>query len=172
MTEVRLRAVTRSDLDPLADLHNPDTDPWSYFGIRPPGELERDFAATGLLSRDHDQGMLVVTDTDGRLLGSVGWHPVRYGPGTTSQVSNIGITLLPEHRGRGYGTAAQRALADYLFSVTLLERVEASTDVENAAEQRSLEKAGFTREGVLRHAQYRSGGWHDLAIYSRLRGDP
>ena len=43
--------------------------------------------------------------------------------------------------------------------------------MDNLAEQRALERAGFTREGVLRHAQFRGGGFHDLVIYSRLRGD-
>jgi RimJ/RimL family protein N-acetyltransferase len=38
-------------------------------------------------------------------------------------------------------------------------------------EQRALEKAGFTREGVLRQAQWRSGGWHDQVMYSKLRGE-
>ena len=72
-------------------------------------------------------------------------------------------------RGLGYGTEAQRLLADYLFVNTEVNRVEASTDVQNFAEQRALEKAGFTRDGVLRGAQYRAGGWHDLAVYSILR---
>jgi hypothetical protein len=45
------------------------------------------------------------------------------------------------------------------------------TDVENIAEQRSLEKAGFTREGILRHAQWRAGAHHDLVSYSMLRED-
>jgi RimJ/RimL family protein N-acetyltransferase len=53
-----------------------------------------------------------------------------------------------------------------------VERLEASTDVDNLAEQRALERAGFTREAVLRHAQFRDGGFHDLVLYSRLRGDP
>ena len=52
-----------------------------------------------------------------------------------------------------------------------MERLEASTDVDNAAEQRALDKAGFTREGVLRSAQFRDGTFHDLVLYSRLRGD-
>jgi RimJ/RimL family protein N-acetyltransferase len=52
-----------------------------------------------------------------------------------------------------------------------VQRVEASTDVENVAEQRSLEKAGYQREGVLRRAQYRAGDWHDLVVYSVLRGE-
>ena len=80
--------------------------------------------------------------------------------------------LLPDARGRGHGTAAQRLLADYLVSTSLVQRVEAGTDVENLAEQRALEKAGFARDGVMRQAQYRDGAWHDMVIFSRLRTDP
>jgi aminoglycoside 6'-N-acetyltransferase len=50
-------------------------------------------------------------------------------------------------------------------------RVEASTDVTNLPEQHALEKAGFTREGILRKAQWRGGSWHDLMVYSKLRGE-
>ncbi len=46
------------------------------------------------------------------------------------------------------------------------------TDVGNVAAQRGLEKAGFQREGVARHAQFRKGSWHDMVVYSLLRGDP
>ncbi|MCW2707301.1 MAG: hypothetical protein JWM22_1143, partial [Frankiales bacterium] len=34
-----------------------------------------------------------------------------------------------------------------------------------------LERAGFQREGVLRGAQWRQGGWHDLVSFARLRDD-
>jgi RimJ/RimL family protein N-acetyltransferase len=60
----------------------------------------------------------------------------------------FGILLRAGLRGRGIGTLAQRMLADYLFAHTRAHRVEAYTDVSNIAEQRALEKAGFTREGV------------------------
>jgi len=40
-----------------------------------------------------------------------------------------------------------------------------------SAEQRALEKAGFTREGILRGATYRAGQWHDQVIYSVLRNE-
>jgi aminoglycoside 6'-N-acetyltransferase len=86
-------------------------------------------------------------------------------------VYNIGIALAPEQRGKGYGTAVQRLLAEYLFATYPIMRVEASTDLANLAEQRALEKAGFTREGVLRQAQWRNGGWHDMVVYSKLRGE-
>jgi RimJ/RimL family protein N-acetyltransferase len=60
-------------------------------------------------------------------------------------------------------------LAERLFASSGVNRVEAMTDVENVPEQRALEKAGFTREGVVRGAQYRHGAWHDLVVYSLLR---
>ena len=41
----------------------------------------------------------------------------------------------------------------------------------NVVEQRALEGAGFSREGVLRGAQWRRGEWHDLVSYARLRTD-
>ena len=44
--------------------------------------------------------------------------------------------------------------------------------VDNLAEQRALGTAGFQREGVLRHAQFRAGEWRDVVLYSRLRHDP
>jgi RimJ/RimL family protein N-acetyltransferase len=66
---------------------------------------------------------------------------------------------------------AQRLLADYLFETSYLERVEAGTETDNVAEQRALEKAGFTREGVLRRACFRAGHWRDMVVYSRLRGE-
>lgn len=117
------------------------------------------------------QGELAVTDGEDRLLGTVGWHQVVYGPNLGSAALNIGISLRPPSRGQGHGTRAQRMLADYLFVTFPVHRVEASTDVTNAVEQRALERAGFTREGVLRGAQWRRGAWHDLASYARLRSD-
>jgi RimJ/RimL family protein N-acetyltransferase len=79
---------------------------------------------------------------------------------------------VPKARGQGYGTEAQRQLAAYLFETTAVNRVDAATDVENLAEQRSLEKAGFRRDGILRGSQFRAGAYHDLVVYSRLRDDP
>ena len=60
----------------------------------------------------------------------------------------------------------------------LVERIDdgavigdVSWHVDNVAEQRSLDKAGFTREGVIRRAQYRAGAYHDLVGYSFVRDD-
>lgn len=113
----------------------------------------------------------VVDNQTGELLGGVSWHAVDYGGTVSSSAWNIGIGLLPEARGRGVGTLAQRMLVEHLLAATELDRIEASTDVENLAEQRALEKAGFRREGVLRGAQLRGGIRRDLVHYGLVRGD-
>lgn len=81
------------------------------------------------------------------------------------------MALLPEHRGRGLGTAAQLLLVDYLLRFTTVHRLEAFTEAENLAEQRALERIGFAREGVMREVFFRDGAWRDTVVYARLR-DP
>jgi RimJ/RimL family protein N-acetyltransferase len=114
---------------------------------------------------------VLVVLVGGEPVGSVSWHGVSYGGTLSSAAWNMGIGLLPEFRGRGYGTLAQRLLVEHLFDATELDRVEASTDVDNLAEQRSLEKAGFQREGILRGAQLRGGLRRDIVHYGFLRTD-
>jgi len=115
-----------------------------------------------------DRSYLMVLRAE-KPVGFVAWRKVTTTP--NCHYWNMGITLLPEARGQGVGTEAQRQLARYLFAHTLVMRVEADTEAENIAEQRALEKAGFTREGVLRSVAYRDGQWRDGVRYSILRGE-
>jgi RimJ/RimL family protein N-acetyltransferase len=165
---VRLRPVRAADLAALADGHSREADPWNWFRHTSDGTLHRHFS-DGMISEE--AGTLAVESPEGALAGTVSWFAVQHGPTAACRALNIGISLLPGQRGRGYGAAAQRALAEYLFATTLVERIEAETDVENVAEQRALERAGFTREGVLRHAQFHVGLWRDTVIYSVLRAE-
>ena len=165
---VTLRPVAEADLDLLELLTN---DPVAagthqWFGWHDPGFLRRRWQETGMLTPD--SGMLVPT-LGARVLGLVSWHRSR--TGQTSYCWNMGLVLMPEARGHGYGTEAQRLLVEYLFAHTQLNRVEATTEVDNRAEQRSLEKAGFTREGVLRGYGFRDGQWRENLLYSVIRSD-
>ena len=168
MPDVRLHPYTAADAA-LLDAHPTGPGAIDFFGWHPSDAAQRKFAEGGMLGTDH--GNLVV-DVDGvGMVGDVGWVPVFHGPPPNSFALNVGIVLFEEHRGHGYGTEAQRLLVRYLFAETRFERLEATTDVVNVAEQRALTKAGFLREGVLRHAQWRAGAFHDTVIFSRLRGD-
>ena len=167
---VRLRDVTLADADLLDAWNREEGSEFNDFG-QEPQVLPREVIAKGPLRNDHNGLLVIERLEDLKLIGTVGWHKVNYGPGPKSEAWNFGIELRPEARGQGLGAEAQRLLAEFLFATYDLNRVEASTDVENIAEQRSLEKAGFVREGIQRGAQFRAGGYHDLVTYSRLRDD-
>ena len=166
---VRLRPLRIEDGPALEAADNAEDDPFNWAGYSDGGHLAATLADHRTV-RD-DGGQLAVTDVQGTLLGTVMWRQLRTGPSPHSWCWSIGISLLPAHRGQGYGASAQRSLAAYLFEQTPVPRIEADTDITNIAEQRALAKAGFRREGVLRQAQWRAGQWHDMVLYAVLRGE-
>lgn len=167
--DVALRPVTADDLWVLQrQADEPDAGGlFNWSGYRDLAAIRRRFDDNRLIGPD---GGCLIVQREPSAVGTVVWNKSTYG--TPSWCCwNIGIALLPEFRGMGYGTQAQRRLTSYLFGTTPLERIEAYTDVENLAEQRALEKAGFTREGTVRAAQFREGRWRDVHLYSILRAE-
>ena len=94
--------------------------------------------------------------------GLVAWPP---------GVVELGIGLFPEARGRGIGTRAIALLVERLFADDGIHRVQASTDLENAAMRNVLERVGFTFEGVLRSFMPEPAGRADYALYAITRAD-
>jgi RimJ/RimL family protein N-acetyltransferase len=149
----------------------PYTGEFNDFGDSDRPTLDEPVRDDGTVSQ-HGGVLLVERVADRRPIGTVSWRPVWYGPNPESRAWNVGINLVPEGRYQGFGVEAQRLLVDQLLATTRVNRIEASTDIDNLPEQRALEKAGFLREGVLRGAQYRAGTWHDLVVYAIVRNAP
>jgi RimJ/RimL family protein N-acetyltransferase len=167
---VRLRRAELADAEILDLWTGPEYQGvFNQFGV--PYRAHRDaIKETGLIG-DHAGTLIVEEAATGMSVGTISWRAVRYGPTPESAAWNVGINLVPDARGKGLGSEAQRTLAEYLFTNTSVNRIEAMTDIENVAEQRALERAGFVREGVLKGAQFRAGGWHDLVVYAVVRRD-
>ena len=168
MTSLRLPQPADAELLERQNGPDPAAD-FSWYGFHSPGHFADRIAAGPITD---ERGLLVVDDDDGAAVGDVSWIRMMNGPPPNGYCWNIGVWVAPEHRGKGHGTAAQRLVAAYLFEHTYLERIEAGTEADNVAEQRALEKAGFTREGVLRRACFRGGEWRDMVLFSKLRGEP
>ena len=108
-----------------------------------------------------------VTDaSSGRILGAIGvtWHEPDRG--------EIGYWLRADARGRGYTTRAVQLIARHAFAKGG-QRIFLRADPLNLGSCRVAEKAGFTREGVLRsvHWNPRLGRRQDLVMYSLLPGE-
>ncbi|MFD5461726.1 GNAT family N-acetyltransferase [Kitasatospora sp. NPDC127059] len=164
-----LRPIAEADLPALGEMLN---DPealgeFQWYGWGDPERFRRRWAENGLLGEEQ---WIFAVAAEGEFLGFVA--ATRKGARPTAPYWSLGAQLLPRARGRGVGTRAQRLLVDYLFAHTPVMRLEADTEAGNLAEQRVLEKLGFTREGVHRAMAFRGGEWRDMVYYSLLRTDP
>jgi RimJ/RimL family protein N-acetyltransferase len=161
--------VTAEDL-PLLERFLTDPEaagPFQWQGWADPALWRRRWSENGLLT---DQDGRLMVEAGGAPAGFVAWRGVP--AWRTGHYWSVGAQLLPQCRGRGVGTRAQRLLVSYLFAHTPVLRLEADTETENVAEQRALEKCGFSKEGVLRGVVFRDGHWRDVVRYGLLRGDP
>jgi ribosomal-protein-alanine N-acetyltransferase len=81
----------------------------------------------------------------------------------------IGYSLVPSARGKGYCTEAVEIMVDYLFLSRETMRIQACTDTRNLASQKVLEKVGFKKEGTMRKYIFVRGELRDAYLYSILR---
>jgi RimJ/RimL family protein N-acetyltransferase len=66
---------------------------------------------------------------------------------------------------------ALKGVVDYAFNVLDLNRIEADIDPRNGSSARSLQRLGFTQEGLLRERWIVGLEVSDSAIYGLLRHD-
>jgi RimJ/RimL family protein N-acetyltransferase len=118
-------------------------------------------AATGRLLP-----LVVVDATSGDILGGGTMHHLDAERG----IVEIGYWLLGHARGRGVATRIARLLAEHAFSLGV-QRVAAYVNVGNDSSDRVLQRAGFTREGVVRSLPKPDGTRVDKALYSLLPGE-
>jgi [ribosomal protein S5]-alanine N-acetyltransferase len=82
--------------------------------------------------------------------------------------AEMGYDMLKEHWGMGLMTEAVEEILRYGFEELDLNRIEATTDSENAASNRVLERAGFTLEGRLRERDIYKDNIHDELFFGLL----
>jgi RimJ/RimL family protein N-acetyltransferase len=165
---LRLRPVQEKDLGYFATFAvERDEVGNNWQGFRDAQAPAKRFAEDGYLGEETSR---LIVEVSGETAGFVSWFVGSYDFKT--KYWEIGIALRPQYRGRGIGWRAQAMLTDYLFEHTPVQRIQAATQPENIAEQKSLLKAGFQFEGVLRACEFRAGEYRDGYLYSRLRSDP
>lgn len=109
--------------------------------------------------RARQWGGLLVRREDRTVVGEVGFHA----PAGPDGEVEVGYSVVPSARGRGYATEAVIGLVGWAFETAGVKRVVGRCLKANAASARVLEKAGFR----LRAED--DGQGHRL--YSRVRSD-
>ena len=163
---VGLRARSEADVPVLhAELHDDvvtasrgDTAAWrpidvsngSPFAVKPPVDTAVSFSVVELAT--------------GELAGVASVWAID----THNRSAHLGMTLRPSFRGRGLGYETLRALCLYGFDFLGLHRLQIETLTDNDAMIATAEKAGFTREGVLREDGWMLGELVSDVIYGLL----
>jgi len=135
-------------------------------GFPPPERLRERVESSGRFV----QSLLeLAIEANGTLAGSIQARsqPACFPPG----VFMVGISLLPEWRGRGLGGDAVALLVDHLFRQEGAHRVEMPTDTENVPMRTVAERLGFVMEGVLRSFMPMGGQRRDHCMYAMTRDD-
>lgn len=102
----------------------------------------------------------------GEAAGGIGLAPQ---PDVHRRSAEVGYWLGQAFWNRGIMTAALRTFTDYAFDAHKLIRLFASVFSTNPASMRVLEKAGYTREGILKKSVVKDGQVLDQVLYAVTR---
>ncbi|MDQ2935414.1 MAG: GNAT family N-acetyltransferase [Chloroflexota bacterium] len=117
---------------------------------------------------DRKHATFAITEADsGEVVGAIGLRL----HGDYAVNGNIGYWVAEEARGRGIASTALRLLTRWGADQVGLSRLQLVTDPENIASQKVAERAGFSREGILRGYIERHGERHDCVMFSLLAGE-
>jgi ribosomal-protein-alanine N-acetyltransferase len=117
-----------------------------------------------LLRTEPNQTHFAIRRPDGFLIGGIGLVPNASIP----HRAELGYWLARDYRRRGVATAAARAVTGHGFEILGLQRIEATAFTANTISQGVLEKAGFTREGILKGYHLKDGRLIDACMYACL----
>jgi ribosomal-protein-alanine N-acetyltransferase len=156
-----LREASRSFLEPWEPRWAPD-------------ELERQ-AWRARLQRyrdDYARGnavpFFIFMNQGGALAGGITLGNIRHG---VSQSAQIGYWVGEKHAGKGLMLEAVNLVIPYAFDTLGLHRIEAACIPGNRRSIRVLEKARFTREGLLKSYLRINGSWQDHYLYALIASD-
>jgi ribosomal-protein-serine acetyltransferase len=104
---------------------------------------------------------------DGEFAGSVGCHAIDW----ANRACSIGYWIESRRQGQGIVTRSVADMLDYLLDSQRLHRVVIQCAVDNHRSCAIPKRLGFTKEGVLRHAERVGDRWLDLVTWSILEDE-
>jgi len=159
---VNLRVMEKEDFPLFAEWANKPEVSGEYTPLYQVSKTQ----AEKMFEGPHEKKPFIIEKRDGSRIGFITHFYVLH---PASRQLEIGYSLVPTERGKGYCTEATRLMVDYLFLSKDTMRIQAQTDPRNIASHKVLEKAGFKKEGTLRKSFFMRGEWKDAAMFSILR---
>jgi ribosomal-protein-alanine N-acetyltransferase len=123
---------------------------------------------------EHKMGALwgIIRREDNSFLGQVNCvFRVNHNFAMNIHRAEIGYDLTPPYWGNGYMSEAIASVISYVFTSTPIDRLEAIIHPDNARSHNVVKKAGFLKEGVLRHYVLWQDEHWDMVLFSLLKQD-
>jgi RimJ/RimL family protein N-acetyltransferase len=110
------------------------------------------------------------TEPPGTAIGEI--HLSRLAPDNVHhRWTEVGIDILPEYQGKGYGSEALRWALDYAFRLAGLHRVKIRALGWNEGAVRLYQRLGFKVEGRERESYWHQGRFWDGVDLGMLEGE-
>lgn len=170
---ILLRPYTMNDVDSLYDAAIESREqlapwlPWCH------GNYAREESETWVRAqienwgKELDWGFAICNLKNGYYLGGCGINDIR----TDKRAGNLGYWVRSSENNKGIATRTAKLLGRVGIEELKIIRVEIVVAAENTASQRVAEKAGATREGILRDRILLYGKYHDAIMNSFIPSD-
>lgn len=168
---MKLRAVEPSDLDLLFDIEN-DVTLWSVSSARAP--LSR-VAIKQFIARSAQNDIYALRQQRFVIETGVDEFPSQAPVGFVDLVdfspehrrAEVGLIILPQYRGCGWGSRALRRLAEFSRDVLALRQLYAYTLCENRASVALFGSCGFEETALLHDWFFYAGNYHDALLFQK-----
>jgi len=166
---VRLRGPRVEDVGPIFALFS---DPrvmryWSSAPMLEAGQAESKIAELLDAFEKRERINWLVTDKEAAVIGTCALFHFD----AKHRRAEIGYALHPDHWGKGLASEAVALAIDWGFRTLGLHRIEADIDPRNESSRRTLERLGFSSEGLLRERFFLGDEATDSEIFGLLAQD-
>jgi ribosomal-protein-alanine N-acetyltransferase len=170
---VTLRPLREEDIDAIFQACQ---DPTISAFTRVPSPYDREMAeefvrGCDLSYRNHQGIVFAIEVNDSQtgnatFAGTIGLHGISLG----DHCAEVGYWVEKSHRGSGLCTIATKTLLDFSLNIMEFRRIEGLADYNNIASQRVMERAGMTRDALLRNRVTKPNGDQiDMVLFSIVK---
>jgi RimJ/RimL family protein N-acetyltransferase len=162
-----LRPLREEDIDAI---YQACQDPTIPAFTRVPSPYDREMAEEFVrgcdISYRNHQGIVFAMEKDGNFAGTIGLHSINL----SDHCAEVGYWVEKSHRGSGLCTAATKTLLEFALEIMGFRRIEGLADYNNIASQRVMERAGMTRDALLRNRVTKPNGDQiDMVLFSMVK---
>lgn len=108
-----------------------------------------------------------VIKAEDKIVGRIGVHYIDL----RNRIGAIGYWIGEGFSGKGIVTKACQGLIRFCFEQAELNRIEIKCATGNTRSAAVAERLGFSKEGILRQAEWVNGKFLDLDLYSLLKNE-